>query len=275
MTPDRHLIVILLIPLILLASCGREPPPAEPTPQPTTQPTPDPQQVEAAQRWVTYQYLIQEPERAPEMVHGLIAGGWHLVNPDANPLGVLSVFLGRLGAVHPDVLDAWTDAAAAAGTTDEVRFVIGYAVWDAEPARAGERLSRIAGALPPEEAEALLDMTEGEPPDLARLVPESPGVLDFWWSAFMADGDTRWVDLVLGVIPPPGMSFEESGLDDPQRLEIARAAVWSLASNAAQHPRVMDRIRERLAEADGDWPTIAEVVRMGEQEAAENPPQLP
>lgn len=269
--------LILFSVLVCLSACGREPPP--PVSEQGSAPAPAPSQaaipLDTAQRWITYQYLIQEPERAPEMVDALIAGGWHMINPDANALGVLSVFLGRLGSVHPGVLDDWTDAAAAPEARDEARFVIGYAVWDAQPERAGDRVARIAATLPPEEAEALLAMTEGEPPDLARVLPDAPGVLDFWWSAFMADGDTRWVDLVLGVIPPPGMSYEESGLDDPQRLEIARAAVWSLASNAAQHPRVMDRIRERLAEADGDWPTIAEVVRMGEEQAAENPPQLP
>lgn len=267
--------------LLFLASCGREDPGGQragPSVSEDVSPGAGSDAAvpaEEARRWLTYQYLIGEPGRAPEMVDALIVSGWHTANPEANALGVLSVFLGRLGAANPGVLDAWTEAAAEPGATDEARMVFGYAVWDAEPGAAGPRVARIAGALPEDDAAALLGMTEGEPAELALLVPDSPGVLDFWWAAFMADGDTRWVDLVLGLIPPPEMSVEEAGLDDPQRLETARAAVWSLASNAAQHPRVMAHVRGRLDEAGGDWPTVAEVIRMGEAEAAANPVELP
>ena len=273
----KHCCRLFACSLLFLASCGREDPAGQIVGR-------DPSggadsigvvSADEARRWLTYQYLIDEPGRAPEMVHALITSGWHTVNPEANALGVLSVFLGRLGAVHPDVLDAWAQAAAGPGATDEARMVFGYAVWDADPAGAPDRVGRIAGALPEDEAAALLAMTEGEPVDLGDLVPDTPGVLDFWWAAFMADGDTRWVDLVLGLIPPPEMSVEEAGLDDPQRLETARAAVWSLASNAAQHPRVMAHVRARLDGAGGDWPTVAEIIRMGEAEAAGNPPVLP
>ncbi len=224
---------------------------------------------------MTYQYLLNTPTEAPGMVRALIDAGWHTANPDANALGMLTVFLGRLGAGHPGVLDAWTEAASAEDAAPEFAFVFAYALWDADPASAGPRIRRIAGMLEGDEAAALVELIEQTPPDLRQLTPDEPMVLDYWWASFMATGDTAWVDLVLAVIPAPGVSFEDSGLDDPARMEVTRAAAWSLSSNAAQHPRVLDRLRERLDEADGNWPTIARIVEAAEKSAAENPPEPP
>lgn len=231
--------------------------------------------LETAQRWMTYQYLLNTPEQAPAMVGGLLDAGWHTVNPDANALGVLTVFLGRLGAANPGVLDAWAEAAGVEGVAPEFAFVLAYALWDADPANAAPRLRRIAGVLDGPEAADLVELIGQTPPDLRLITPDSPLVLDYWWAAFLATGDVGWADLVLGVIPAPGVSFEESGLSDPARMEVARAAAWSLTSNAAQHPRVLEHLRERLGQAGGDWPTIARIVESAERTAAENPPELP
>lgn len=229
--------------------------------------------LETAQRWMTYQYLSNDPERAPSMVESFVRAGGHTANPETNALGVIGVFLGRVGAANPAQLDAWT--AAAEGLSPEAASVIAYGVWDADPEGAPPRLRRIAGAMDERDAAPLLELIGREPPALADMVLTHAGVLDYWWAAFMATGDTAWVDLVMGVIPPPGMSMEESGLDNPAQLAIAKAAVWSLASNGAQHPRVLAHLKDRLAAAGGDWPTIAEVVRVAEEAAQENPPALP
>jgi hypothetical protein len=271
--------VLLGVPL-LLTGCGQEPPQsvAKPSPMPPAAEAAGPPKVgvfsiEAAQRWITYQYLSNDPERAPMMIELFVAAGGHTVDPSANALGVIGVFLGRLGAAHPGVLDDWAEAAA--GLSIESRLVFGYGVWDADPVGAGPRLERIAEGMDDADAPALLELIGQQPPDLAMLTPDSPGVLDFWWAAFMAEGDTAWVDRVLAVIPAPGVSFEDSGLSDPARLEVAKAAAWSLTSNAAQHPRVLGHLRQRLDEAGGDWPAIARIVETAAKTATDSPPVLP
>jgi hypothetical protein len=275
-------VLLLAAPLIFLA-CGREPEATPATDPGANDPraaggpaaAPDIVPLDTAQRWMTYQYLLNTPEQAPAMVNGLLAAGWHTANPDANALGVLTVFLGRLGAANPGVLDGWTEAASAEGVGPEAAFVFGYALWDADPANAGPRIRRIAGMLGGQEAADLVELIEQTPPDLRRLTPGEPLVLDYWWAGFFATGDTAWVDLVLAVIPAPGVSFEDSGLADPARMGVARAATWSLISNGAQHPRVLERLRERLDGAGGDWPTVAQIVQAAERAAAEEPPVLP
>lgn len=276
-----HRAVLLALPLLLIA-CDRNQAAPEATLPAETQGTPsgdpsapvdDSAALGTAQRWITYQYLSNDPERAPEMIESFVSAGGHTVDPNANALGVIGVFLGRLGAAHPAVLDDWTEAAV--GLSTESRLVFGYAVWDADPAGAGPRLERIAGAMDDADAPALLELIGQQPPDLAALTPDSPGVLDFWWAAFMAEGDTAWVDRVLSVIPAPGVSFEQSGLSDPARMEVAKAAAWSLTSNAAQHPRVLEHLRQRLYEAGVEWPTVAQIVDTATRTAAASPPVLP
>lgn len=274
-----HRAVLLALPL-LLVGCDRKPAapdataPAETRAEPATPASAfDPVALGAAQRWITYQYLINEPGAAPAMVESFVRGGGHAVDPDANALGVIGVFLGRLGAANPGVLDAWADGAP--GLSTEALLVLGYGVWDADPEGAEPRLTRIAAAMHPDDAPALLELIGQRPPDLATLTPDSPGVLDFWWAAFMAAGDTAWVDRVLAVIPAPGVSFEESGLSDPARMEVAKQATWSLTSNAAQHPRVLEHLKRRLAEVGSEWPTVELLISNAEARAAASPPVLP
>lgn len=272
-------VVLLAVPLLLTA-CGRESSqPASPpvaTPPAAGRADAPPVEIvplEDAQRWMTYQYLLNTPEKAPSMVESFVRGGGHTADPAANALGVVGAFLARLGATHPGLLDDWV--AAAEGLSPASQLVFAYAVWDAEPARSGARLRRLAAAMTDEDAPGTLELIGQSPVPIDGLTPDNPGVLDFWWAGFLADGDTKWVDLVLGIIPPPGMSVEEAGLDDPARLEVARAAAWSLTSNAAQHPRVLAHLQRRLDGMDADWPTVAEIIRAAEEAAANNPPDLP
>ena len=272
--------VLLAVPL-LLAACEREPArPAEPALPPAAEPTSSPDAppveiapLEAAQRWMTYQYLLGTPEKAPSMVESFVRGGGHTADPAANALGVVGAFLARLGAEHPELLDDWV--AAAESLSPESQLVFAYAVWDAEPGRSGPRLRRLAAAMSEEDAPGTLELIGQPPVSMEDLAPDTPGVLDFWWAAFLADGDTKWVDLVLSVIPTPEMSVEEAGLNDPARLQVAQAAAWSLVSNAAQHPRVLEHLRRRDAEMQAEWPTVAEIIRAAEEAAAANPPDLP
>lgn len=250
---------------LYLTACGQESEQAG-TPPPPRAGASDALEAAAAQRWMTYQYENPRPQEAPAMVETLIRSGWHEINPEANALGLLVVFLGRLGAAHPGVLDAWAESAA--GLSPEARFVFAHAIRDADPTNARARVMPLAESLGEEDRAVLTGLLDEAPTDPAALSPEAPMVLDFWWAAFMATGDTAWVDLVLGVIPAPGVSFEESGLDDPARLEVARAAAWSLSSNGAQHPRVLEHLKKRLDEAGGDWPTVAALVEQAERGAS-------
>ncbi len=58
-----------------------------------------------AQRWITYQYLLNTPEEAPQRIGDFVRAGLLEANPDANAVEVLGVFLGLLGRAIRSAFD--------------------------------------------------------------------------------------------------------------------------------------------------------------------------
>ena len=82
----------------------------------------------------------------------------------------------------------------------------------------------------------------------------SPADLDMLWAAFMASGDRRCVERVIGVLP-----WHEDK-KDTDRFLIGHAAKWSLTSNARQHRQVMQLCQEELKKLSGAHRSILEEV---------------
>lgn len=282
--------LLLAAPLALLA-CGREPEVPVPEAKPAsdtvvgeeisssadtaaTDLSADPA-AEEAQRWITYQYLLNTPAEAPRRIGDFVRAGWHQANPDANAVEVLGVFLGLLGRANPGVLDGW--ASAAGGLPADAQYLFAYALWFAEPEKAGERLIRVTARMPQDDPRigGLLDLKHARVPDVAAIPLEAPVVLDLWWAAFVATGDAAWVDLVVGALPPAGKTREESGFTEPSKIEIARAAVWSLVSNGFQHPRVYEHLKARRAGEPAAWPEMDVILAKIAEELAAQPSTAP
>ncbi len=90
-----------------------------------------------------------------------------------------------------------------------------------------------------------------------------PWQVDAQWAAFSATGDLRFADRVIDLI--------DTG--EPAAGETARSrsgpADWSLAWVMADHPRVMQRARERRAEMGGGWPRLDQIIAEAEKKLAE------
>lgn len=228
-----------------------------------------------AQRWITYQYLLNTPEEAPRRIGDFVRAGLLEANPEANAVEVLGVFLGMLGRANPGVLDGWV--AEAAGLPPDAQYLIAYAAWFAEPEKAGERLIRVTARMPQDDPRigGILDLQHARVPDVAAIPLEGAVVLDLWWAAFVATGDVAWVDLVVGGLPPAGKTREESGFTDPLKIEIARAAVWSLVSNGFQHPRVYEHLKALRAAEPAAWPEMDVILAKIEEELAAMPSPAP
>jgi hypothetical protein len=175
----------ILLPVILLASCGREPDapvsdvkPGDETKAAGATDTPLPTLPAAAfenpaaaeaQRWITYQYLLNTPEEAPQRIGDFVRAGLLEANPDANAVEVLGVFLGLLGRANPGVLDGWVSAAA--GLPADAQYLFAYAAWFAEPEKAGERLIRVTARMPQDDPRigGILDLQHARVPDVAAI----------------------------------------------------------------------------------------------------------
>jgi hypothetical protein len=79
------------------------------------------------------------------------------------------------------------------------------------------------------------------PPDYLHDAVDSPAVLDACWASFFATGEPAYDHRIIQVLP----WAEVRG--DVSKMLIGGAARWSLASNAVQHPRVLEICEARLA----------------------------
>lgn len=90
---------------------------------------------------------------------------------------------------------------------------------------------------------------------------QGPWVLDALWGYFMASGEDAPVVRIMAAL-----AWSEVRGDIP-RLRIGGAAKWSLASNAAQHQRVMEICKAQLSTQPKE---VATVLRQVVKEAEDD-----
>lgn len=73
-----------------------------------------------------------------------------------------------------------------------------------------------------------------------------PAVLDMFWGQFVASGDDRCVKRVIAAL------YYLQETEDLAKILIGGAARWSLESNAAQHPRVLEICKQSRSGARED-----------------------
>jgi hypothetical protein len=206
---------------------------------------------EELNRWLTYYYLKPQPELAVASLPMLDAAmREHKCRSLAD-----EVSRGGLRTFYAKVFEANDSAvaeleAARPGLSPEVRAFAQEALRRC----ASAECARVAG--PSEHGES-----DGE---------ASVSMLDDAWAAFMATGDTRFVDEVIAALP----LVEVRG--DTRRLLVGSAAKWSLASNAYQHERVLEACEAALLHADPTTKRLLEaIVAEAKAERTANPPAVP
>jgi hypothetical protein len=211
-------------------------------------PAPSPRDVE---EWTTYYYLRPRPDLALPYLAVIEAEGskrGHSMSELATRGGVRS-FYGRLLAQNPALMDEV--AAKLPGLSD------------GQQAFLREALRRCAN-----DACALVLKTKplAAPPPAAL----DPDALDDLWGAFLATGERRYVEQVIGALSVPRVP------DDVDRAATMQAARWSLATNAYHHCRVLG-ILEGAAEAQ-DGPVrdvLAAIASEARDGRAKTPPSEP
>ncbi len=99
---------------------------------------------------------------------------------------------------------------------------------------------------------------------LLEVEISKPVILDMLWGQFLASGDERCVQRVISALT---LLDEKQNAD---RVLIGGAAKWSLASNAKQHPRVLEICKSTLSFQTGVVREVLEdIVREAETEKHE------
>lgn len=185
--------------------------------------------------WLTYYYLQPEPERFSEVL-AMMSGLGMLDEAAAQPL--IAGFMSGVFQRNPERLGVWLAQARDYPTDQYSLFLLG--VWHAE---MKDSQSLVMNAVDRDERlERNLGFLAGMEAPLLTEIPLDKGhwVLNLLWGRFMATGDEQPIVRIMQALP-----WIEH-YSKPALMSIGRAAYWSLAANAARHPRVMAICEDQL-----------------------------
>ena len=163
---------------------------------------------------------------------------------DSNTAAPFFGFLAGVLSKNPAMVPATLHRLAALPPNEQPLVILG--LWYSGHPETKSLLAALAKDMPAQRS-MIEELARSTPPKLTDLPLEGdPGVLAALWGNFMATGDEAPVLRIMDALP-----FTMIAQGDRQRLAMGRVAEWSLASNAAQHPRVMEIVRRQAAARTG------------------------
>ncbi|MBY0358107.1 MAG: hypothetical protein K2W82_08910 [Candidatus Obscuribacterales bacterium] len=186
--------------------------------------------------WMTFYYLHPQPELTVQAIN--FADKENLFQ--GNSLAPLQAFFSRVFAQNPDKIKAIFSETKA--VKDTSRSFILSAIWGSDSKEGGELLNTLANQLPEKAKNEFLKEISKKAPAPEAMPIDSPDVLDMLWACFSASGNEKYVKRIMTVLPG------DKENKDLNKMLLASAAKWSLASNAEQHPKVMEICRTTESE---------------------------
>jgi hypothetical protein len=189
---------------------------------------------------LTVYYQAPDPSLGPKLLKELLKKEnldhpWFTMNDHS--LHVIAALLGDVAAGKPKIVREYETAFADASLAG--RRVIVRALTNCGDGETVKRIDqwladgRYAGLRP--DLTALKTHLENPAPKHARDRPaREPTDLDFLWANFFVTGEYAPVARILDVLDQP---------DAAETAVLKRVALWSLASNLQQHPKLVELVR--------------------------------
>jgi hypothetical protein len=178
------------------------------------------------EQWMSYYYLHPQPEL---LVNGLIFADTNgLVASNPEPL---AAFVSRVFAQNPKRIKTWVNQLQPTISVQSVPMLLSALWWSNTP-EGREALNELVQRLPEKSQGVILGQMANSAQPIESRDFKSEAIVHELWAAYSATGDEKYVTRVMSVLP---WSYDTN---DINKLQIGGAARWSLASNAAQHPKV-------------------------------------
>lgn len=204
--------------------------------------------------WMSHYYEHPQPDLTCSAFAFMAAKG--VISPD-NGLPT-ATFLARLLEQNPSNAEEWRKCLSLAG--DDTATTVAFAFWIT---RNESELNAMLADKPDARLEAnIREIGQHSPPDLLKDEIDTPTFLDMLWGSFFATGDAKYVLRVMDALP---FSNEKK---DVRKILVGGAARWSLASNAAQHEKVMQICEEQQKKSPNK--ILAEVIKDAHKQAQHN-----
>lgn len=148
----------------------------------------------------------------------------------------LSRLLGR-GEIDKEELLIWTEPLGRTGAR--------ICLWAFHLANIPAAFTEESGLLS-RSGEIFNSQVKKTPPDLAAWSMDEPAIVNMFWSAFMADGNIKWVERIIET----ALKLNKSG-NDKSANTAAHAAAASLWQYAPRHQKVRQALQIAAAKASG------------------------
>lgn len=181
-----------------------------------------------AWQWVSGYYQNPRPDDLPRAVHRLSRSGYfESVGQPAIAIG----FFTTVFAQNPQHVSAWL--AETKDLPESHRRILAAAAWKSGSAHGARLMQELAASTHPELRAEIKDLLATGSDPVATTPVLSASSMNLQWGAFLASGDERHITNVLAAL----------GSGEPG---LASSARFTLAQNAATHPRVLEICRAQL-----------------------------
>jgi hypothetical protein len=207
-------------------------------------------------KWVTYYYKNPEPNYLVDALKEASNAGL-LANADASP-GMFGFLAGWFNQ-HQELADNLV--AVQKELPSDVQDIVILGLYYSNSPNKDQLFKRLGLDLP-SKIDGIEKMRSGKSVALADIpLEQGPWVLDALWGYFMVTGNDASVLRIATALPWADIK------GDIPKLMVGNSASWSLASNAAQHDRVMQICEQAEKAATGDMKTqLIQVIARAEKE---------
>lgn len=206
--------------------------------------------------WLNYYYVHPRPDLVVSAMQFMSTQG---KLREANAKTPFCVFLANVFAANTAKVETWFGELRS-GPEDQ-KSALALVLWMTDTKGSEGLLKSLSREGSPAFQKYVNELAaDDHRPDLLHDEINSPGFLDALWVSFLASGDERYVKRVISALPLINDS-------DIWRMLIGGAAKWSLASNAFQHPKVMQICEAQLKELpDQQRAALAEVIQSAREQ---------
>jgi hypothetical protein len=204
-------------------------------------------------QWMTYYYLFPAPELTTTAINMLEKDG---AFDKESALAPASSFLSRIFAAHPDKAHKW--ASEVSLTDEHKKALLPISLRLARTPEAISEAEEIEKTIP--EKDRVVTHIDLSPDKLDTFYISSPSDLDRLWGCFLATGDKRYIHKIISTIP-----WSKKMTGSLNKISIGAAAVWSLTSNAQQHKRVLQILKEESESQPELKDDLVKIIEKAEQ----------
>ena len=207
------------------------------------------------EKWLTFYYVNPQPELTVQVINSFVATKGF---DESNLRRPYAAFFTEIFRQNPDKLDGWImkDLCGLNEYDTHTWDILTSALRMSDTSEGKQVLQKIRekSTSPGKEyIDSLLNAVVNSSNDIRTMKISSANGLDTMWTGFFASGDKRYIEQIMTVLDYMNTSKYKNISKGSEEYLLASTAEWSLESNAGQHVKVMDILKEKAKNTTDSW----------------------